>query len=133
MERGTCFCLQAVSVLWIHYLKDATPEFPIKYKMIPPQVAFTKHLLCAMRGGDWEEDPNALLCPEEYLVHKPGGRVVTCPKEEVDAYLEGSWPEGARNRSAAAPVVATARRRLAEGARTDREIFAEGLAEDYQV
>lgn len=91
--------LQAVKVMNVHHIKDMTEDYPIMLKMVPPHEAFTKHLLCNMRGGNWEPEPDSLLCPEEYLVQKPGARIVMCPAEETRAYLEGTWPEGVQNRT----------------------------------
>jgi hypothetical protein len=83
----------------VHHVKDLAEDFPVMLKMVPPQEAFIKHLLCQTRLGDWDPDPDALLCPEEHLVQKPFARIVLCPPEEVAAYLDGTWPEGARNQS----------------------------------
>jgi len=48
-------------------------------------------------GGDWDEDPEGMLCFEEQLRggDPPPGKpryVNMCPEEEVDAYAAGTWP-----------------------------------------
>ena len=51
-------------------------------------------------GGDWDEDPNAMLCWKEQLegiLYSPAEAtyphsVYMCPQEELDAYLAGKWP-----------------------------------------
>lgn len=106
------FLVQAVKVEWIHYLKDTYDDkFPIKYQMVNPALAFIKHFQCQLTGAEWDLNPEALLCDEESLNPTRIGRVVMCPENEVAAYREGTWPEGAKNKTRWGSAAAQKKRR----------------------
>ena len=100
LQRILSATAQAVNVMNTHWIHLPMPGYTTLEKRLSPRVVFGKHISCkstGIYGGDWDENPDKMLCFEEELGppvldgSKPH-YVYMCPQEEVDAYAAGSWP-----------------------------------------
>lgn len=87
----------------VHWISVPEEGYTISQKNLSPRLVFGKHISCksgSIYGGDWDEDPNKMLCFKENLEAilypppepKRPHAIHMCPQEEIDAYLAGTWP-----------------------------------------
>ncbi|CAL8469879.1 g9421 [Coccomyxa elongata] len=94
---------KAVKIMSVHWIAVPEESYTISQKNLPPRLVFGKHISCkapSIWGGDWDEDPNKMLCFKENLeaiLYPPAEpkrphAIHMCPQEEINAYLAGKWP-----------------------------------------